>query len=174
MSKCWVFFSLELLWIKLQLIIFVCVIICCSWTAAHRLSCPSLSPKVCSNSCPLSQVMQSNHLILYHALHLLPSIIPNIGIFSNESGLPIRWSNYWSFGFNISPSNKHSGWISLSINWFDFLGVHGTLKSLLQHHNSKEMILWHLAFFMFQLYTYNNFQPRYLVYLKRPLILQSK
>ena len=153
MSKFWVFLSLELLWIKLLLIIYVCVIICSSWSCSTQVPLSFTIPKVCSNSCPLSQVMQSNHLILYHALHLLPSIIPNIGIFSKESALPIRWSNYWNFGFSISPSNEYSLWISFSINWFDLLGVHRTLKSLLQHHNSKAIILWHSAFFMLQLYT---------------------
>ena len=84
--------------------------------------------------------MPSNHLILCHTL-LLPSILPSIRIFSNESVLCIRWPKYWSFSFSISPSNEYSGLISLRIDWFDLLAVQGTLKSLLQHYNSKALIL---------------------------------
>ena len=131
-----------------------------------RLSCPSLSPRACSNSCPhqallsftISQsllklmsiewVMPSNHLILCHPLLLPPSIFPSIKVFSNESGL-IRWLNYWSF--SISPSNEYSGLTSLRMDWLDLLAVQGTLKSLLQHHSSKASILQHSAFFTAQL-----------------------
>ena len=81
--------------------------------------------------------MPSNHLILCHPLLLLPSIFPSIRVFSNESGLHIRWSEYWSFNFNISPSNKYSGLIFFRTDWFDLLAVQGTLKSLLQNHSSK-------------------------------------
>ena len=98
-----------------------------------RLPCPSLSPGVCSNSCPLSRVMPSNHLVLCYLLLLLPSIFPSISIFSSESALRLRWSEYWGFSFSISPSNESSGLISFRINWFDLLAVQGTLKSLLQH-----------------------------------------
>ena len=94
-----------------------------------RLPCPSLSPWVCSNSCPLCQWC---HPAIYHPFLLLPSIFPSIRVFSNESALPIRWLMYWSFSFNISPSNEYSGLISLRIDWFDLPAVQGTLKSLLQ------------------------------------------
>ena len=87
----------------------------------------------------------SNHLILQ------PSIFPIIKVFSNESALRIKWPKYWSFSFNISPSNEHPGLISFRIDWLDLLAVQGTLKSLLQHHSSKASILWHSAFFMDQL-----------------------
>ena len=90
--------------------------------------------------------MPSNHLILCHPLLLPPSILPTIRVFSNESVLRIRWPKYWSFSFSISPSNEYSGLISFRMDWLDLLAVQGTLKSLLQHHNSKASILWHSAF----------------------------
>ena len=96
-------------------------------------------------------VMRSNHLILCHPLLLLPSIFPSIRVFSNESVLHIRWPKYWSFSFNISPSNEHSGLISFRMDWLDLLVVQGTLKSLLQHHSSKASILLCSAFFTVQL-----------------------
>ena len=96
-------------------------------------------------------VMSFNHLNLCHSLLLLPSIFPNIRVFSNESVLHIRWPKYWSFSFSISPSNEYSGLISFRMDWLDFLAVQGTLKSLLQHHSSKASILWHSAFFIVQL-----------------------
>ena len=96
-------------------------------------------------------VMPSNHFILCHPLLLLPLIFPSIRVYSNESALHIRWPEYYSFSFSISPSNEYSGLISFRIDWFDILAVQGTLKSLLQHHSSKALILWHLAFFMVQL-----------------------
>ena len=99
----------------------------------------------------IESVMPSNHLILCHPLFLLPSIFPSIRIFSNESALRIRWPKYWSFNFNISPSNEHSGLISFRMDWLDLLAVQGTLKSLLQHNSSKASILWHSAFFIVQL-----------------------
>ena len=95
--------------------------------------------------------MASNHLILCHPLLLLPSIFPSIRVFSNESVLHIRWPNYWSFSFTISPSNEHSGLISFRMDWLGLLAVQGTLKSLLQHHSSKASILWHSPFFIVQL-----------------------
>ena len=91
--------------------------------------------------------MPSNHLILYRPLLLPPSIFPSIRVFSNESVLPIRWPKYWNFSFSISPSNKHSGWISFRMDWMDLIAVQGTLKSLLQHHSSKASILQHSTFF---------------------------
>ena len=99
----------------------------------------------------IESVMPSSHLILCHPLLLLPSIIPSIRVFSNKSVLCIRWSKYWNFSFNISPSNKYSGLISFRMDWLDLLAVQGTLKSLLQHHSSKESILRHSAFFTVQL-----------------------
>ena len=96
-------------------------------------------------------VMPSNHLILCRPLLLLPSIFPNIRVFSNESALRIRWPKYWSFSFNISPSNGHSGLISFRMDWLDLLAVQGTLKSLLQHHSSKASILRGSAFLIVQL-----------------------
>ena len=95
--------------------------------------------------------MPSNHLILCHPLLLLPSIFPSIGIFFNESVLRIRWPKYWSFSFNISPSNEYSGLTSFKIDWLNLLAVQGTLKSLLQHHSSKTSMLWCSAFFIVQL-----------------------
>ena len=95
--------------------------------------------------------MPSNHLILCHPLLLLPSIFPSIRVFSNESALCIRWPNYWSFSFNIRPSNEHPGLISFRMDWLDLLEVQGTLKSLLQHHSSKASILQRLVFFIVQL-----------------------
>ena len=94
--------------------------------------------------------MPSSHLILCHPL-LLPSIFPSIRVFSNESALHIRWPKYWSFSFNISPSNEHPGLISFRMEWLDLLAVQGTLKSLLQHHSSKASILQCSAFFIVQL-----------------------
>ena len=99
----------------------------------------------------IESVMPSNHLILCCPLLLLPSIFPSIGVFSNESALHIRWPKYWSFSFNISPSNKHPGLISFRTEWLDLLTVQGTLKSLFQHHSSKASILLHWAFFIVQL-----------------------
>ena len=95
--------------------------------------------------------MPSNHLILCHPLLLLPSIFPSIRVFSSESVLHIRWPKYWSFSFNISPTNEHTGLISVRMDWLDLLAVQGTLKSLLQHHSSKASIPWHSAFFIVQL-----------------------
>ena len=99
----------------------------------------------------IESLMPSNHLVLCHPLLLLPSIFPNIRVFSKESSLCIRLPNYWSFSFSISLSNEYSGLISFRTDWFDLLAFQGTLKSLLQHHSSKVSIVWHLAFFMVQL-----------------------
>ena len=95
--------------------------------------------------------MLSNHLILCRPLLLMPSIFPSIRVFSNESALCIKWPKYWSFSFNISPSNEYSGLISSRMDWLDLLAVQGTLKSFLQHHSPKASILWHSAFFIVQL-----------------------
>ena len=107
----------------------------------------------------IKSVMPSNYLILCHPPLLLPSIFPSIRIFSNESVLPIRWPKDWSFIFSISPSNEHPGLISFRMDWLDLLAVQGTLKSLLQQHSSKALILRHSAFFIVQLshpYTTNG------------------
>ena len=109
---------------------------------------PSPTPEVHPNPCPLSP---SNRLILSHPLHLLPSIFPSIRIFSNESALHIRWPKYWSFSFNISPSNEHPRLIAFRMDWLDLLPGQGTLKSFLQHHSSKVSILRCSAFFIVQL-----------------------
>ena len=99
----------------------------------------------------IESMMPSNHLILCCPLLLLSSIFPCIRVFSNESVLPIRWPQYWSFSYKISPSNEYSGLISFRMDWLDLLAVQGTLKSLLQHHSSKASILQHSAFFIVQL-----------------------
>ena len=99
----------------------------------------------------IESVMPCNYLILCCPLLLWPSIFPSIGVFSNESVLHIRWPKYWSFSFNISPSNEHSGLISFRMDWLDLFAVQGTLKSLLQHHSSKVSIFWCSAFFIVQL-----------------------
>ena len=98
----------------------------------------------------IASVMPSNHLILCHPLLLLPSIFPSIRVFSNESALRIRWPKYWSFSFNISPSNQYSGLISIRMDRLDLLAVQGTFKSLLEHHSSKASILQPSAFFIVQ------------------------
>ena len=107
----------------------------------HQLRSP---PKPMS----IESVMPSNHLILCHPLLLLPSIFPSIRVFSNKSALCFRWPKYWSLSFNISPSNEHPGLISFRMDWLDLLALQGTLKSLLQHHSSKESILQCSAFFI--------------------------
>ena len=99
----------------------------------------------------IESVMSSSHLILCHPLLLLPLIPPRIRIFSNESALRLRWPKYQSFSFRISPSNEHPGLISFRMDWLHLLAIQGTLKSLLQHHNSKALILWCSAFFTVQL-----------------------
>ena len=99
----------------------------------------------------IESMMPSSHLTLCRPLLLLPPIPPSIRVFSNESTLCMRWPKYWSFSFNISPSNEHSGLISCRMDWLDLLAVQGTLKSLLQHHSSKASIFWRSAFFTVQL-----------------------
>ena len=120
-------------------------------TATHQTSLSITNCRSPPKSMSNELVMPSNHLILCCPLLLLPSIFPSIRIFSNESALRIRWPKYWSFSFDISPSNQHPGLISFKKNWLDLLAVQGTLKSLLQHHSSKAPILLCLAFFIVQL-----------------------
>ena len=117
-----------------------------------RLPCPSSTPGVYPNSCPLGQWCHPTiSSSVTRPLLLLPSIFSSIRVFSNESALCIRWPKYWSFSFNISPSNEQPGLISFRMDWLDLLAVQGTPKSLLQHHSSKASILWHSAFFIVQL-----------------------
>ena len=122
-----------------------------TWTAACRASLSITNSQSMLKLMSIKSVMLSNHFILCHPLLLLPSIFPSTWVFSNESVLCIRWPEYWSFSFSISPSNEYSGLISFKIDWFDLLEVQGTLKSLLQHHSSKASIFWHSAFFILQL-----------------------
>ena len=121
------------------------------WTAARQASLSIINSRSLLKLKSIESVMPSNHFILYHPLLLLPSIFPSIRVSSNESVLCIRWPEYWSFSFSISPSNEYSGLISFIIDWSDLLAVQGSLRSLLQHQNSKASILWHSAFFMVQL-----------------------
>ena len=121
------------------------------WTAARQASPSFTISYSLLRLMSIESEMPSNHLVLCHPLILLSSVFPSIRVFSNESALPIRWPNYWSFSFSISPSNEYSGLISFSIDWLDLLAVQGTLKNLLQHHNSKASILQHSVFFMVQL-----------------------
>ena len=121
------------------------------WTTARQASLSITNYQSSPKPMSIESVTSSNHLIFCHPLLLLPSIFPSIRVFSNESALPIMWPKYWSFSFNISPSNEHSGLISFRMDWLDLLAVQGTLKSLLQHHSSKASILWHSAFFTVQL-----------------------
>ena len=119
------------------------------WTAAHQASLSITSSRKLLKLMSIKSVIPSNHLILCHPLLLLPSVFPSIRVFSNESVLCIRWPKYWSFCFNISPSNEHSGLISFRMDWLDLPAVQGTLKSLLQHHSSKASILQCSAFFLY-------------------------
>ena len=121
------------------------------WTAACQASLPITNSQSLLKLMSIELVMPSNHLILGHPLLLPPSIFLSIRVFSNESVLRIRWPKYWSFSFNISPSNEYSGLISFRMDWFDLLAVQGILKSLLQHHSSKASILQRTAFFIVQL-----------------------
>ena len=121
------------------------------WTTARQASLSITNSWSLHKLMSIKSVMPSNHLILYRPLLLLPSIFPSTRVFSNESVLHIRWPNYWSFSFNISPSNEHPGVISFRMDWLDLLEVQGTLKSLLQHHSSKASILQCSAFFIVQL-----------------------
>ena len=117
-----------------------------SWTATHQASLSITNSQSLLKLMSIASVMPSNHLFLCCPLLLLPSIFPSISVFSSESILRIRWPKYWSFSFNISPTIEHPGLI-----WLDLLAVHGTLKSLLQHHSSKASILQRSAFFIVQL-----------------------
>ena len=119
------------------------------WTTANQASLSITNSRSLLMS--IESVMPSNRLILCCLLLLLTSIFPSIKVFSNESTLHIRWPKYWSFSFNISPFKEHSGLSSFSMDWLDFLAVQGTLKRLLQYHNSKSSVLQHSAFSVVQL-----------------------
>ena len=121
------------------------------WTTACQASLSITNSQSLLKLMSIESVMPCNHLILYHPLLLLLSIFPSIRAFSNGSALCIRWQNYWSFSFNVSPSNEHSGLISFRMDLLDLLTVQGTLKSLLQHHSSETSILPHSAFLIIQL-----------------------
>ena len=116
----------------------------CDLMEHTRLPCPSLSPGVCSNSCPLSQWCYLT--ISSSVVPFSPSTFPSIKVFSNESAVHIRWPKYWSFSFSITPSREYSELIFFRIDWFGLLAVQGTFKSLLLHHSLKTSILWHSAF----------------------------
>ena len=121
------------------------------WIAACHASLSITNSRNLLKLMPIESVTPSSHLILCHPLLLLPPIPPSIRVFSNESTLGMRWPKYWRFSFSISPSNEHPGLISFRMDWLDLLTVHGTLKSLLQHHSSKSSIFRHSAFFIVQL-----------------------
>ena len=121
------------------------------WTAACQASLSFTNTWNLLRLTSVELVMPPNHFIFCHPLLLLPSVFPSIGVFSNESTLRIRWPNYWIFHFSISPSSEYSGLISFRIDWFYLLAVPGTLKSILQHHSSKALILQCSAFFIVQL-----------------------
>ena len=145
---CWFFLACELFRLGAHSCLLLpcavaqsCLTLCDPWTAA----CQASLFLTISQSLPkfmfTASMMPSSHLILWCALLLLPSVFPNIRDFSSESSVCIRWPNYWSFSFVISPSSDYSGLISLKIDWFDLLAVQGTFRSLLQHHRSKASIL---------------------------------
>ena len=131
---------------------FSCVwLLATPWTAAHQASLFFTNSWSSLKLMSIDLMRPSNHLILCHSLLLLSSIFPSIRVLSNDSALQVRWPKYWSFNFSINPSNEYSGLISFRIDWLDLLIVQGTLKSLLQHHNSKASILRCSAFFIVQL-----------------------
>ena len=140
-----------------------------SWTEAHQASLSITNSQSLLKLISIKSVMPSNHLILCRPLLLLPSIFTSIRVFSNESALHIRWSKYWSFSFNIRPSNEHPGLISFMMDWLDLLGVKGTL-SLLQQHNSKASNLQRSAFFIVQLSHLYMTTEKAIALTRRPLV----
>ena len=121
------------------------------WTTAHQTTLSITNSQSLLKLMTINSVIPSNHLNLCCPLLLLPSVFPSIRVFSDESALHIRWPKYWSFSFSISASNEYSGLISFRMDWLDLLAVQGTLRSLLQHHSSKALILRLSAFFTVQL-----------------------
>ena len=127
------------------------------WTAICQASLSITNSRSLLKLMSIESVMPFNQLILCCPLLLLLSIFPSIRVFSSESVLHIRWPDYWSFSFSISPSNEYSGLISFRMDWLDLLAVQGTLKNLLQHHSSKASILQHSAFFIVQLTSIHDY-----------------
>ena len=138
-------------WYQFSSVTQLCLTFATPWTAACQASLSITNCRRLLKCMSAESVMSSNHLILYCPLLLPPSVFLNIRVFSNGSALHIRWPKYWSFRFNISPSNEHPGLISFKMDWLDLLAVRGTLKSLLQHHSLKAWILQHSALFIVQL-----------------------
>ena len=136
--------------VQFNLVAQSCPLSATPWIAAHQASLSITNSQSLLKLTSIESVMPSSHLILCRPL-LLPSIFPSIEVFSNESVSHIRWPKYWSFSFNISPSNEHSGLVSFRMDWLDLLEVQGTLKSLPRQHSSKTSILGHSAFFIVQL-----------------------
>ena len=135
------------------------------WTGAYQSSLSITNVQSLLTFMSIESVMLSHHLILYRPLLLLPSVFPNIRVFSNESVLHTSWPKYWSFNFSISPCNEYSGLISFRMDWLDLLAVQGTLNSFLQHHSSKASILWSSALYMVELS-----HP----YMKKPMALSRQ
>ena len=121
------------------------------WIAARQASLSITNSRSSLRLTSIESVMPSSHLILCRPLLLLPPIPPSIRVFSSDSTLRMRWPKYWSFSFSIIPSKEIPGLISFRMDWLDMLAVQGTLKSLLQHHNSKASVIWHAIFFMVQI-----------------------
>ena len=141
-------------WYYISSVQFSCSVVSDSatpWIAARQDSLSITNSQSLLKPMSIELVMPSSHLILCPPLFLLPLILPSIRVISKESTLRMRWPKYWSFSFNISPSNEHPGLISFRMDWLDLLAVQGTLKILLQHHSSKAFILWRSAFFSVQL-----------------------
>ena len=141
------------------------------WTAARQASLYIINSRSLPKLMSIESVMPFNHLILCRPLLFLPSIIPSIKVFSNESALIIRWPKHWSFSFNISPSNEHPGLIFFRLDWLDLFAGQGTLNSLLQHHSSKVSILWHSALWS-NSHTYTWLSEKPLLWLHRPLLVR--
>ena len=140
------------------------------WPAAHQAFLSFTISRSLLTLMSTESVMPSNHLILCRPLLLLPSTFPSIRVFSSELVLPIWWPKYWSFSFNISPSNECSRLIFFRTDWLDLLAIHGTLKSLLQHHSEKAWILWLSAFFIVQLLHATQLLERPWLWLSGPLL----
>ena len=140
------------------------------WTATCKASLSITNSRSLLKLMSIESEMPSNHLILCCPLLLPPSIFPSIRVFSNESALYIRWPKFWSFSFNISPSNEYSWLISFRMDWLDLLAVQGTVKNLLRHHSSKASILWHSAFFIVQFAHQNMTTGKTIALTKRTLL----